>query len=353
MALYEFVEDGIQPIQKSSFAERGIHESDIQRLLRDQIEVISDRTMVVAEEFGYWEASRRRIDLLCIDKEANLVVVELKRTEDGGYMDLQAIRYSAMISTMTFDQVVEAHKSFLSDKNRDEDARQKLLEFLGWNDPDEESFAQDVRIVLASADFSTELTSTVLWLNDKGMDIRCVKMEPYFDGQRILLDIQQVIPLPEAEQFQVRVRQKKQKEYQSRTSSRDISKFTLRVKERDYPAMNKRKLMLQLVREIIEDGVKPKDLMDDEELMKKVYGKNLFIRFAGKLDEEQFAAELMESDTGGKIPKTGRFFCKQDELFWVDGMTYALTSQWGLETEKVVDELALKYPRLEISLEKE
>ena len=353
MALYEFVEDGIRPIKKSSFAERGIHESDIQRLLRDQIEIISDHTMVVAEEFGDWDASRRRIDLLCIDKKANLVVVELKRTEDGGHMDLQAIRYSAMISTMTFDQVVEAHKSFLSDKNPDEDARQKLLEFLDGDDPDEEPFIQDVRIVLASADFSTELTSTVLWLNDKGMDIRCVKMEPYSDGRRTLLDIQQVIPLPETEQFQVRVREKKQKEYQSRTSSRDASKFTLRFKERYYRNMNKRKLMLQLIRKIIEDGVKPKELMENKELMKKVYGKNLFIHFDGDLDEEQFAAEVMKLDTGGKIPRTGRFFCKQDELFWVDGVTYALTNQWGLETEKVVDELASKYPQFDISLEKE
>tara|TARA_R110001599_G_scaffold262392_3_gene462923 strand:+ start:1988 stop:2170 length:183 start_codon:yes stop_codon:yes gene_type:complete len=59
--------------------------------LRKQIEIISDQTMVIAEEFGDWGASRRQIDLLCIDKEANLVVIELSRTEDGGFMALQAI----------------------------------------------------------------------------------------------------------------------------------------------------------------------------------------------------------------------------------------------------------------------
>ncbi|MAE92772.1 MAG: hypothetical protein CMI67_24885, partial [Pelagibaca sp.] len=115
MPIYELSDTGIKRLQKTTFADRGIRErQDIQRLLRDQIEIISDQTMVIAEEFGDWDASRRRIDLLCIDKEANLVVIELKRTEDGGHMELQAIRYSAMISTMTFDQVVEAHKSFLS-----------------------------------------------------------------------------------------------------------------------------------------------------------------------------------------------------------------------------------------------
>mgnify|MGYP001409384997 CR=1 FL=1 len=55
-------------------------------MLREQISVLDDRLMVIAEEFGDWLDSSRRIDLLCIDSEANLVVVELKRTDDGGHM---------------------------------------------------------------------------------------------------------------------------------------------------------------------------------------------------------------------------------------------------------------------------
>ena len=51
--------------------------------------------LVVAEEFGDWEESKRRIDLLGLDRDATLVVIELKRTDDGGHMELQAIRYAA------------------------------------------------------------------------------------------------------------------------------------------------------------------------------------------------------------------------------------------------------------------
>jgi hypothetical protein len=36
-----------------------------------------------------------------------LEVTALKRTEDGGHMELQALRHAAMVSTMTFDQLVE------------------------------------------------------------------------------------------------------------------------------------------------------------------------------------------------------------------------------------------------------
>ena len=38
---------------------------------------------MIAEEFGEWEDCRRRIDLLGIDKGANLVVIELKRDEEA------------------------------------------------------------------------------------------------------------------------------------------------------------------------------------------------------------------------------------------------------------------------------
>lgn len=65
---------------------------DLQRLLRTNIAVLGDDLYVLAEVFGEWEDSSRRIDLLAIDTEANLVVIELKRTHDGGHMELQAIR---------------------------------------------------------------------------------------------------------------------------------------------------------------------------------------------------------------------------------------------------------------------
>src|SRR5262249_24839928 len=157
-------------------------------------------------EFGDWEDSRRRIDLLAIDENASLVVIELKRSEEGGHMELQAIRYAAMVSATTFDRAVEVYARYLKQSGQDADARDQLLEFLNWSEPDDEHFAQDVRIILASADFSKEITTSVLWLNDQGLDIRCIRLRPYKDGSRLLLDVQQVIPLPEAEDYQVKIR---------------------------------------------------------------------------------------------------------------------------------------------------
>ena len=85
MPLFEMTSTTFRPVPEASFAAMGIGErSDIQRLLRTQIDVLGDDLYVLTEEFGDWEDSRRRIDLLAVDAEANLVVVELKRTAYGG-----------------------------------------------------------------------------------------------------------------------------------------------------------------------------------------------------------------------------------------------------------------------------
>jgi hypothetical protein len=228
MAIYQITDNEIKSILRTTFSETGLKErEDLQRLLKHQIEIISPETLVVAEEFGEWDESRRRIDLLGIDKQANIVVIELKRTEDGGHMELQAVRYAAMVSTLTFDRLVDIYTDYIKANDLDLDAEASILEFLGWDEKEEDEFAQEVKIVLASAEFSRELTTTVMWLNDYGLSIRCVRMHPYESDGKVLLDVQSVIPIPEIEEYQVKIREKRQKERASRSGSRDTSRYSI------------------------------------------------------------------------------------------------------------------------------
>lgn len=217
---------GLTPISETSFGAEGIYErEDIQRLLRDNIAVLGEPLFVIAEEFGEWLDSLRRIDLLCLDCDANLVVVELKRTEDGGHMELQALRYAAMISAMTFQQLVETHARSRNPNHPDTDsAKAAILDFLEWDEVDEDQFGRDTRIVLASADFGKELTTTALWLIERGLDIKCVRLKPYrLPTGQVLLDIQQLIPLPETASFQTQIGVKRQAARQNRTDRHDLS----------------------------------------------------------------------------------------------------------------------------------
>ena len=224
MPLYEMTADAFRPISPASFAELKVRErDDLQRLLRSQIEVLGDDLYVLTEEFGDWEDSRRRIDLLAIDKEANLVVIELKRTNDGGHMELQAIRYASMVSAMTFERAEQIHGEFLVRMGKiAEESRNLMLTFLGWEEPDEENFAPDVRIILVSEDFGKELTTAVLWLRDREIDIRCVRLRPYQDGEARLIDVQQIIPLPVANEYQIQLREKGQVGRKKRAERQDL-----------------------------------------------------------------------------------------------------------------------------------
>lgn len=225
MAIFEITKENMTPLAETRFDVEGIYErNDLQRHLKQNIGVLSSNLMVIAEEYGDWHDSNRRIDLLCIDAEANIVVVEIKRTSDGGHMELQAIRYAAMLSTMTFKQLIDAHASYVRPLGQThEEAEAGVLAFLRWDEANEEDFAKQVRIILAAADFSKEITTSVMWLNDHDIDIRCIRLKPYRlpDG-RVLLDVQQIIPLPEAADYQTKIRAKEQAEKEHRVERHEI-----------------------------------------------------------------------------------------------------------------------------------
>jgi hypothetical protein len=348
MPIYRVEDKKIIPIERTTFARQGLRErDDLQSLLKSKIDVISPNTLVVAEEFGDWEDSRRRIDLLGIDKSAKLVVIELKRTEDGGHMDLQAVRYAAMISTLTFEKLADIYEDYLAENGIDKDATESLLEFLDWSEPDEEQFGQEIKIVLASAEFSKELTTSVMWLNEFGLDIKCVRMHLYVSGNQTFLDVQTVIPIPEAVEYQVRIREKKQKERESRESARDLTKYDVRVAEQDYSSQSKRWMMFRLISAALHHGGTPQQVMDAIPWRKH----RLFDVFEGTLDAEQLRERLMRNDPGGAIPRAKRFFYSDGEVFHLDNKTYVLSNQWGDRTLEAVESLTKAFPSLNIKIE--
>ena len=346
MSIFRIDSDKIVPIRRTTFVQQGLQErADLQSLLKSQIDIISPDTLIVAEEFGEWEDSRRRIDLLGVDKAANLVVIELKRTEDGGHMELQAIRYAAMISNLTFAVVARTYQSFLQKSGIEQDATGNLLKFLDWEEPQEKVFGQEVKIVLASANFSKELTTSVMWLNDFGLDIRCMKMQPYEHDGQIFIDVQTIIPIPEAADYQVRIREKKQKERESRQTPRDFTKYDVTVGGNQFRALNKRKMMHRLVAEVFASGGTP-------EQVKKALPSNKLVDFEGALDSEEIVELLQKGDPGGVLPRFKRFFCEDDQIFHIQDKSYVLSNQWGQDTAEAAESLARTFPHLNIDFSK-
>jgi hypothetical protein len=350
VAIYELTSNSIREIEQTRFSQVGINErSDLQRVLREQIEIVSPDTLIIAEEFGEWEDSRRRIDLLGLDKEANLVVIELKRTEDGGHMELQAIRYAAMVSAMTFENAVDVYRGYLQKLGRQEDAEAQILEHLEWDEGNEEEFAQDVRIVLASAEFSKELTTAVIWLNERDLDIRCVRLRPYKDGERVLLDVQQIIPLPEAENYRVQIKEKQRRERNSRTSSQDRKRYDVSIDGEVRHGLYKRHAIFAVVKCLCDShGATPEDIGQTITWKKS----SLFRSANGTVGSEEFVRLVTdESQRVGKRFDYRHYYVDDDELIVADGRTYAFTKMWGNKTLDAIDLLIKRFPSAQISYE--
>ena len=345
MPLYEVTEEGLKRRPTAAFAALGMYErADLQRLLRDDISALDEELLVIAEEFGNWEDARRRIDLLALDKAGRLVVIELKRTDDGGHMELQAIRYAAMVSAMGFAEVADAYAAHRAKHRPGEGltARAELAAFLEAGEGEEEPvISTDVRIILVSADFGREITTTVLWLNGfDGMDVRCVRLVPYeFDG-KVLLDIQQVLPLPEAADYQVRLRRKEVARERTRSDGRDFTRFHIVVDGVERPHQNKRNAIRTMVEELAARGAPLAEIRTllPERVMRVVSGR---LGDAGAVAEALVAADA-------KVDP-GRWYCDHPLVDDATGETYVLSKMWGLQTEPALAALADAFPDAKVT----
>jgi hypothetical protein len=332
--LYDLTDGPLAPVPGTTFAQEQVLERTLlQAAIRDKIDVLDPNLLVVAEEFGEFEDARRRIDLLCVDRSARLVVVELKRTEDGGHMELQALRYAAMVSTMTFDDLCHHYANHLrrmaAPEHDLDDARRELL---AWFEEveDEPVLSQDVGIVLASANFSQEITTTVLWLNDQhGTDIRCIRLSPYRHQGRLLLDVQQVIPLPEAADFTIRLRQREAAARIARESSRDYTKYVISTPDTESSPLPKRRAILFLVKALHAAGVPAPTIAAavPEGRMKSASGV--------LVGDELWAA--FRSQNGLSEQNRIRWFL--DDPLHDGERSWVLFANWGVNTETTLDAL--------------
>ncbi|NUU18459.1 hypothetical protein HP550_14475 [Cellulomonas humilata] len=325
--LYDLTTGALQKVPPTTFAAEHILErTHLQAAVRDHIEVLGGDLLVIAEEFGDFEDAHRRIDLLCLDRSGRLVVVELKRTDGGGHMELQALRYAAMVSVMTFDDLVSTyarHKQRLGLESSDESSvRAAVLDWLGTGD-EEPVIGREVAIVLASADFSQEVATTVLWLNEfYGMDIRCVRLSPYKHDGHLLLDVQQVIPLPEAEELVVRLKRREAAVRESRNDSHDLTRYAITTPGGETDPLPKRKAVQALVRALHELGVPPEQIATQ-------LPAGRFLVVAGTPEGDELWSAFAQ--TYGRTPENRRRWFLDDPII-DSGQTWVLFSNWGTNT---------------------
>lgn len=336
MPLFEIQPEAIVAVPTTTFAmEQVLERADLQRLLRAHIGVIADDVLVVSEEFGAFTEARRRIDLLGLGRDGRLVVIELKRTSDGGHLELQALRYAAMVSAMTFADVVDHYEQYLARVEPDavDEARGRLAEWL--DDGEDATLSREVRIVLVSSGFDREITTTVLWLTDiYGLDIQCVRLSPYKVGDRLLVDVQQVIPLPEASELTVQLRRRETQARAARADNRDWTTYVITTPDGASAPLRKRWAVLEMVTALHRAGVAGESLA-------RVLPRSRFVDLDGVLSGQALIDALVASYPGASARIGGWFI----EHPLHDGdRTWVLSKMWGTKTQPTLERLVQLAP---------
>jgi len=190
-----------------------------------------------------------------------------------------------------------------------------------------------VRIILVSAGFDAQITTTVLWLNDiYGLDISCVRTIPYRVAGKLLLDVQQVIPLPEAAELTVQLRRREAaKQASENVGGRDWTPYVIHTPDGATGPLRKRKAVLAMVEGLHNAGVTA------ENMSKALPGHPRLLPVNGTLEgealEQAFAAAHPQYAARGM----GRFFFEAP--LHEEGNTWVLSKMWGADTVDALDAL--------------
>ena len=195
---------------------------DVQEWVRGYPEMLGENLLILTVEFDQFVNSSNRLDVLAMDHSGNLVVVELKRDSVSAYSDLQAIRYAAMVSSMTIEKLLPYYiayrKKTYNESISEGEAEQQIRDFV--EDDSFKELSTKPRIILCSEGFSQEITTTVLWLRASTIDISCVRITPYRVGAQIIIVPAIIIPLPEAKRYLTEIKIKEEEREQSSHGTR-------------------------------------------------------------------------------------------------------------------------------------
>lgn len=148
-------------------------------------------------------------------------------------------------------------------------------------------------------------------LNDCSVDIRCVRLKPYNLDGRVLVDVQQIIPLPEAAEYTLPVSNKERQQKAAREGQPDYTKYNVTINGVLQERLSKPKVMLALVRHLISRGVAPEKIAEASTARRE-----RILRSADReLDAPAFIAQVSERmKEQGKAFDAERYFCEPEQL---------------------------------------
>lgn len=195
--------------EKCSFKSIGCDERHyLQEWIAKEPSSLGEELLIIQKEFDGFDGTRERLDLLALDKKGNLVIIENKLDDSGKDVTWQAIKYASYCSSLSKQDVINIFQKYPGCIGSAVDV---LTDFLGMDIEEVEiNKGNSQRVFLVAANFQKEVTSSVLWLQNFNLRIKCFKVTPYKYGDQVMIEFDQIIPVEDAEDYQIKVANKEQ-----------------------------------------------------------------------------------------------------------------------------------------------
>jgi hypothetical protein len=186
-------------LTSTSLSEQGYKEEDLREwILESPHSILGEDILIIGREVQV-QGIGDGIDLLGIDRDGNVVVIELKKGSLTGNVDFQSLKYAAYASYWEWGQLSDQFEKFAESKwgrelyEEDVDFNEKLESFCN----DEYELNGNQRILLVGEGIRERLDLVVRWLSDREVEISVLEVEMLADGDQLYLDTEQIIPIPE------------------------------------------------------------------------------------------------------------------------------------------------------------
>lgn len=170
--------DEKEPLQADNLK----NEKELEDLLCSNIDILNKNWLVIGRQLK--TRAGTYIDILCLDRDGDLVIVELKKDLTPREVTAQVIDYASCVSALKLEEIAEYYLQFSHSKQTLNEAYETKF----GNKLDEDSINQNVKMVIVAAKMDDSTERIITYLREKyQVDINILFFSVFqHNGQRLI-----------------------------------------------------------------------------------------------------------------------------------------------------------------------
>lgn len=159
-----------------------LNEKELEDLLVEHIEILDPNWMLIGRQVR--TKAGKYIDLLCMDRDGDLIVVELKKDLTPREVTAQAIDYASCMAELELEGIAGLYVQYSGDTVALDQAYRKRYGV----DLDPENFHQTVKMVIVASKMDDSTERIIRYLRDMyGVDINILFFQVFAHGNQRLI----------------------------------------------------------------------------------------------------------------------------------------------------------------------